>query len=81
MYDTQNWYSRWAWGNKRVIKIRISLEGDRYMSEEMKSKIIKYAMRKIGTQRISILDGMTLEYENKWYNIYVNGNEVTVEEI
>lgn len=51
------------------------------MSEEMKSKIIKYAMRKIGTQRISILDGMTLEYENKWYNIYVNGNEVTVEEI
>ena len=60
---------------------KISLEGDRYMSEEMKSKIIKYAMRKIGTQRISILDGMTLEYENKWYNIYVNGNEVTVEEI
>lgn len=51
------------------------------MSEEMKNKIIKYAMRKIGTQIISILDGMTLEYENKWYNIYVNGNEVTVEEI
>ena len=51
------------------------------MSEEMKSKIIKHAMRKIGTQRISILDGMTPEYENKWYNIYVNGNEVTVEEI
>ena len=59
----------------------ISLEGDRYMSEEMESKIIKDAMRKIGTQRVSTLDGMTLEYENKWYNIYVNGNEVTVEEI
>ena len=33
------------------------------MSEEMKSKIIKYAMRKIGTQGISIIDGMTLEYD------------------
>ena len=72
--------------NQQILQVitdetKISLEGDRYMSEEMKSKIIKYAMRKIGTQRISILDGMTLEYENKWYNIYVNGNEVTVEEI
>ena len=69
---------KWFWNSDET---KISLEGDRYMSEEMKSKIIKYAMRKIGTQRISILDGMTLEYENKWYNIYVNGNEVTVEEI
>lgn len=51
------------------------------MSEEMESEIIKYAMRKIGTQRVSALDGMTLEYENKCYNIYVNGNEVTVEEV
>ena len=60
---------------------KIYLEGDRYMSEGMESKIIKYAMQKIGTQRVSILDRMTLEYENKWYNIYVNENEVTVEEI
>lgn len=60
---------------------KIYLEGDRYMSEEMESKIIKYAMQKIGTQRVSTLDGMTIEYENKWYNIYVNGNEVTVAEI
>ena len=51
------------------------------MNVKIKSKIINYAMRKIGTQRISILDGMTVEYENNWYNIYVNGNEVTVEEI
>ena len=51
------------------------------MSEEMESKIIRYAMQKIGTQRVSTLDGMTIEYENKWYNIYVNGNEVTVAEI
>ena len=51
------------------------------MSEEMESKIIIYAMRKIGTKRVSILDGMTIEYENNWYNIYVNKNEVTIEKI
>ena len=51
------------------------------MNELMESKIIKYVMRKIGTKRVSALDGMTLEYENKWYNIYVDGNNVTVEEI
>lgn len=51
------------------------------MNESMENKIVKYAMRKIGTQIVSTLDGMTLEYENKWYNIYVDGNKVTVEEI
>lgn len=51
------------------------------MNESMESKIVRYAMRKIGTQRVSALDGITLEYENKWYNIYVDGNKVTVEEI
>lgn len=70
--QTQNLYG---------LETKIYLEGDRYMSEEMESKIIKYAMQKIGTQRVSTLDGMTIEYENKWYNIYVNGNEVTVAEI
>ena len=49
--------------------------------ESMKSKIIKYAMSKIGTKRVSTLDGMTLEYKNKCYNIYVDDNNVTVEEI
>ena len=63
------------------LETKIYLEGDVYMNEEIESKIIKCAMRKIGTQRVSTLDGMTLEYENKWYNIYANGNEVTVEEI
>lgn len=47
----------------------------------MESKIIIYAMRKIGTKRVSILDDMTIEYENNWYNIYVNKNEVTIEKI
>ena len=49
--------------------------------ESMKSEIIKYAMSKIGTKRVSTLDGMTLEYKNKCYNIYVEDNNVTVEEI
>lgn len=49
--------------------------------ESMKSEIIKYAMSKIGTKRVSTLDGMTLVYKNKWYNIYVDDNNVTVEEI
>lgn len=49
--------------------------------ESMKSKIIKYAMSKIGTKRVSTLDGMTLVYKDKWYNIYVDDNNVTVEEI
>lgn len=47
----------------------------------MEIKIIKYAMRKIGTTIVSTLDDLTLEYENKFYNIYVDGNNVTVEEI
>ena len=51
------------------------------MNESMESKIIKYAMRKIGTKRVSTLDGMTIEYENRWYNIYVDGNKVIVEEV
>lgn len=51
------------------------------MNENMESKIIKYAMRKIGTKRVSTLDCMTIEYENRWYNIYVDGNKVTVEEV
>lgn len=51
------------------------------VKESMKSEIIKYAMSKIGTKRVSTLDGMTLEYKNKCYNIYVDDNNVTVEEI
>lgn len=49
--------------------------------DELEAKIVRYAMRKIGTKRVSALDGMTLEFKGKYYNIYVDGNEVTVEEI
>nr|WP_182435684.1 hypothetical protein [Clostridium sp. AM45-5] len=51
------------------------------MNENMESKIIKYAMRKIGTKRVSTLDHSIIEYENRWYNISVDGNKVTVEEV
>lgn len=51
------------------------------MPEELESKIIKTAMRRVGTKRLSILDGMTLEVDGVFYNIYVNGNEVTIEEV
>ncbi|SCH15988.1 Uncharacterised protein [uncultured Clostridium sp.] len=51
------------------------------MNENMESKIIKYAMRKIGTKRVSTIDGLTIEYEDRWYNVYVDGNKVTVEEV
>lgn len=59
----------------------IFYQEDKSMNELMESKIIKYATRKIGTKRVSALDSMTLEYENKWYNIYVDGNNVTIEEV
>ena len=51
------------------------------MNEALESKIIKYAMRKIGTKRVSALDGLTIEYKNAWYNIYVTENNVEIEEI
>lgn len=85
--ETDNFYHLVVYKNSVEIKGNIYYKDDfesmevLKMNETMESKIIKYAMRKIGTKRVSTLDGMTLEYENKWYNIYVDGNEVTVEEI
>lgn len=51
------------------------------MREERKAEIIKIAMQKIGTKRVSTLDGLTICINDIFYNIYVNGNEVTVEEV
>lgn len=51
------------------------------MNEERKAKIIKEAMRRIGTKIISTLDGMTICIDEVFYNIYVNENEVEVEEV
>ena len=67
--------------NENAECARVNDVFDGCEKESMKSKIIKYAMSKIGTKRVSTLDGMTLEYKNKCYNIYVDDNNVTVEEI
>ena len=49
--------------------------------ETLKNEIIEYALRKIGTTRIGLLDQTTLIYQGRWYNIYVENGEVTVEEV
>lgn len=51
------------------------------MNEEKQAKIIKEAMRRIGTKRVLTLDGMTICIDEIFYNIYVNGNEVEIMEI
>lgn len=43
--------------------------------------IIEYAMNRIGTNDINILDGMTLYYNDKYYNIYVNNGIVDIDEV
>lgn len=43
--------------------------------------IIEYAMNKIGTNDISILDGMTLCYNDRYYNIYVDNGVIEIDEI
>ena len=45
------------------------------------NEIIKYAMNRIGTNDINILDGMTLCYNDKYYNIYVNNGIVEIDEV
>ena len=49
--------------------------------EALKNEIIEYALRRIGTTRIGFLDGMSLIYQDRWYNIYAENGEVTVEEV
>lgn len=49
--------------------------------EALKNEIIKYALRKIGTTRIGLLDGMTLVYQDRWYDITVDNGNVTVDEV
>ncbi len=50
-------------------------------NENLKNEIIEYALHRIGSTRIGLLDGMTLIYQDRWYNIYVENGEVTVEEV
>ena len=50
-------------------------------TEDCESKIIKYAMQKIGTKRVSALNDMTICIKDRFFNIYVDGNIITVKEI
>lgn len=43
--------------------------------------IIYYAMSRIGANDVNLLDGMTLCYNDKYYNIYVNNGIVEIDEI
>ena len=47
--------------------------------ETLKNEIIEYALRKIGTTSIGLLDGMTLVYQDRWYDITVENGNVTVD--
>ena len=49
--------------------------------ETLKNEIIEYALRKIGTTSIGLLDGMTLVYQDRWYDITVENGNVTIDEV
>ena len=49
--------------------------------EALKNEIIEYALRKIGTNRIGLLDSTTLIYQDRWYDITVDNGNVTVDEV
>ena len=49
--------------------------------ETLKNEIIEYALRKIGATRIGLLDGMTLVYQDRWYDITVDNGNVSVDEV
>ena len=49
--------------------------------ETLKNEIIEYALRRIGSTRIGLLDGTTLIYQDRWYDITVDNGNVTVDEV
>ena len=49
--------------------------------ETLKNEIIDYALRRIGTTRIGLLDATTLIYQDRWYDITVEHGKVTVDEV
>ena len=49
--------------------------------ETLKNEIIEYALRRIGTTRIGLLDGMTLIYQDRWYDITVDNGKANVDEV
>ena len=58
------------------------LEGRITITDEaLKNEIIEYARRRIGATRIGQLDGMTVLYQDRWYDITVENVNVTVDEV
>ena len=49
--------------------------------ETLKNEIIEYALRRIGSTSIGLLDCTTLIYQDRWYNITVDNGNVTVDEV
>lgn len=49
--------------------------------ETLKKEIIEYALHRIGTTRLGLLDGTTLIYKDRWYDITVDNGNVTVDEV
>ena len=49
--------------------------------EALKNEIIEHAMRKIGASDVGILDWSTVEYKDRYYNIYVENGKAMVEEV
>ena len=49
--------------------------------ESLKKEIIEYALHRIGTTRLGLLDGTTLIYQDRWYDITVDNCNVTVDEV
>lgn len=49
--------------------------------ESLKKEIIEYALRRIGSTRIGLLDSATLIYQDRWYDITVDNGNVTVDEV
>lgn len=49
--------------------------------EALKNEIIEYALRRIGSTMTGLLDGMTLIYQDRWYDITVDNGNVTVDEV
>ena len=83
VYGIQGGGKVW-WENLETVKTVSELEEpiiSTPITEDCESKIIKYAMRKIGTKRVSALDNMTICIKDRFFNIYVNGNIITVKEI
>lgn len=73
-------------GNRAVANAEESIydipEGRITINDEaLKNEIIEYALRRIGSTRIGLLDGTTLIYQDRWYDITVDNGNVTVDEV